>query len=123
MDNVISFTPAELVAFITAIGGAIVTVGAVITLIAKLITKARLPELKQNERLDAIEATLETHQSTLNKYEVYFANDDSRFRAIENSNHIILEALLALLEHARDGNNVGRLVDAEKNLKKYLIEK
>ena len=123
MDNVISFTPAELVAFITAIGGAIVTVGAVITLIAKLITKARLPELKQNERLDAIEATLETHQATLDKYEVYFANDDSRFKAIENSNRITLEALLALLKHAQDGNNVKALVDAENNLKKYLIEK
>lgn len=123
MDNVISFTPAELVAFITAIGGAIVTIGAVITLIAKLITRARLPELKQNERLDAIEATLETHQTTLDKYEVYFANDDSRFKAIENSNRITLEALLALLKHAQDGNNVEALVDAEKNLKKYLIEK
>ena len=123
MDNVISFTPAELVAFITAIGGAIVTIGAVITLIAKLITRARLPELKQNERLDAIEATLETHQATLDKYEVYFANDDSRFKAIENSNRITLEALLALLKHAQDGNNVEALVDAEKNLKKYLIEK
>ena len=31
MDNVISFTPAELVAFITAIGGAIVTIGAATT--------------------------------------------------------------------------------------------
>lgn len=32
MNNVISFTPTELVGFITAIGGAIVTVGTVITL-------------------------------------------------------------------------------------------
>ena len=39
MENVISFTPAQLVAFITAIGGAIVTIGAVATLIFKLVNR------------------------------------------------------------------------------------
>ena len=47
MDNVIQFTPAELVGFITAIGGAIVTIGAVTTLIFKLFNRLRAPETKQ----------------------------------------------------------------------------
>ena len=58
MDNVISFTPTELVGFITAIGGAIVTIGAVTTLIFKLVNRVKAPEIKQNERISALETRI-----------------------------------------------------------------
>ena len=123
MDNVISFTPAELIAFITAIGGAIVTIGAVITLIFKLFNKVREPETKQNERLDAIEERLDAQDETIETFRQYFTNDDNRFKAIERSNKITQGALLALLKHALNGNDVNSLRDAEKQLEAYLIDK
>ena len=134
MDNVISFTPAELVGFITAIGGAIVTIGAVVTIIFKLVNRLKAPEDKQNERLDALEKNYEIlsedlkeqkrqRDETITQFMQYFTNDDNRFKAIERSNKVTQNALLALLKHALNGNDLDALKDAEKSLEAYLIEK
>lgn len=134
MDNVISFTPAELVGFITAIGGAIVTIGAVVTIIFKLVNRLKAPEDKQNERLDALEKKQELlaedlkeqkkqRDETITQFMQYFTNDDNRFKAIDRSNKVTQNALLALLKHALNGNDLQALKDAEKSLEAYLIEK
>lgn len=134
MDNVISFTPAELVGFITAIGGAIVTIGAVTTIIFKLVNRLKEPETKQNERIDALEKNYEVlsadlkeqkrqRDETITQFMQYFTNDDNRFKAIERSNKVTQNALLALLKHALNGNDLQALKDAEKSLEAYLIEK
>ena len=123
MDNVISFTPSELVGFITAIGGAIVTIGAVITLIFKLVNKAKAPEIKQNERLDALETDVKQIKEQNKVFTQYFINDDRRFKEIEKSTKITQGALLALLKHALNGNDLTTLKDAEKELEAYLIDK
>ena len=123
MDNVISFTPAELVGFITAIGGAIVTVGAVITLIFKLVNRVKAPEIKQNERIKAVEDRLKAVEDQNKVFTQYFINDDKRFKAIERSNKITQSALLALLKHSINGNDTESLKKAEKSLEEFLIEK
>lgn len=127
MDNVISFTPAELVAFITAIGGAIVTIGGVVALIVKLVKKVRAPEVKQDKRIEALElkykALDDKLEDAITTFRQYFTNDDNRFKAIEKSNKITQGAILALLKHALNGNDVGSLQDAEKQLEAYLLDK
>ena len=123
MDNVISFTPSELVAFITAIGGAIVTIGAVVALIVKLVKRVKAPELKQDKRIEALEKKQKEFEDTIAQFRQYFTNDDNRFKAIEKSNKITQGALLALLKHALNGNDVNSLQDAEKQLEAYLIDK
>ena len=123
MDNVIQFTPAELIGFITAIGGAIVTVGAVTTLFFKLFNRLRAPETKQNERIDDLEKWRAETDNTLKAFSQYFANDDTRFKDIERSNKITQGALLALLKHALNGNDLESLKDAEKELEAYLLDK
>lgn len=123
MDNVIQFTPAELVGFITAIGGAIVTIGAVTTLIFKLFNRLRAPETKQNKRLDDLEKWRAETTETLKVFSQYFVNDDTRFKDIERSNKITQGALLALLKHALNGNDLESLKDAEKELEAYLLDK
>ena len=123
MDNVIQFTPAELVGFITAIGGAIVTVGAVATLIFKLFNRLRAPETKQNERIGALEEWKKETEETLKNFNQYFINDNTRFKDIERSNKITQGALLALLKHALNGNDLESLKDAEKELEAYLLDK
>ena len=123
MDNVISFTPAELVGFITAIGGAIVTIGAVTTLIFKLVNRVRAPEIKQNERIKTLEDRLKAVEDQNKVFTQYFINDDKRFKAIERSNKITQSALLALLKHSLNGNDTDSLKKAEKNLEEFLIEK
>lgn len=123
MNNVISFTPTELVGFITAIGGAIVTVGAVITLIFKLVNGVRAPEIKQNERIKSVEDRLKAVEEQNKIFTQYFINDDKRFKAIERSNKITQSALLAILKHSINGQDIESLKKAEKSIEEFLIEK
>ena len=123
MDTVIQFTPAQLFALILAVCGAIVSISAAIGVIAKIIEKARAPEVEQNKRLDEHDRRLNAHDEIIEKFKEFFDNDDQRFKTIENANEIILSALLALLKHSLNGNDTASLKDAERSLEKYLIEK
>lgn len=123
MDNTISFTPAQLISIILGICAAIVTISAAIGVIIKAIDKARAPETEQNNRLDTIDKRLDNIDATILKFKEYFTNDDNRFKAIEKSNKITQTALLALLKHSLNGNDVDALKTAEKSLEEYLIEK
>jgi len=123
MDNVIQFTPAQLIALILAVCGAIVTISAAIGVIAKALDKARAPEKEQNERLDAHEKRLNALDEIIVKFREYFDNDDRRFKEIEKSNKVTQSALLALLKHSINGNDTESLKEARKNLEEYLIEK
>ena len=114
MNNTIAFTPAELIAALLWVCGTITAVSAAVTVIVRIVTKAKAPEKKQDERLTALEKRLD-------KYDQFFDNDNKRLNALEEGNRMTMEALLALLGHARDGNNVKQLEDAESNLNRYLI--
>lgn len=123
MDTVIQFTPAQLIALILSVCAAIVTISAAIGVITKALDKAKAPELKQNERLDAHEKRLNALDEVVVKFREYFDNDDKRFKAIEKSNKITQSALLALLKHSLNGNDTESLKEAERSLEEYLIEK
>ena len=123
MDTVISFTPAQIIAVILAICGAIVTISAAIGVITKAIEKTREPENAQNKRLDEHDKRLSALEEIAGKFKEYFDNDDKRFKEIEKSNKITQAALLALLKHSLNGNDMESLKNAEKSLEEYLIEK
>lgn len=123
MDNVISFTPTQIIALVLSICGAIVTISAAIGVIAKALEKAKAPEVEQNKRLDDCEKRLNALDDVVVKFREYFDNDDKRFKAIEKSNKITQSALLALLKHSLNGNDTTSLKEAEKSLEEYLIDK
>ena len=123
MDSVISFTPAQIIAFVLALCGAIVTISAAIGVIIRAIDKARAPEKEQNERLDAHEKRLNAHDDIIERFKEYFDNDDRRFKEIEKSNKITQSALLALLKYSLNGNDTESLKRAEESLENYLIDK
>ena len=123
MDNIISFTPAQLIALILAVCGAIVTISAALGVIVKAIEKARAPEKERDKRLDDHEKRLNAHDEIIEKFREYFDNDDRRFKEIEKSNKITQAALLALLKHSLNGNDTASLKEAEKSLEEYLIDK
>lgn len=123
MDKEIIFTPTELTALILGICTAIVTISAAVGVIIKVIERARAPEQKQNERLDNIDKRLDEHDKVIEQFKEYFTNDDNRFKAIEKSNKVTQTALLALLKHSLNGNDIESLKRAEKSLEEYLIEK
>jgi hypothetical protein len=123
MDKEIIFTPTELTALILGICTAIVTISAAVGVIIKVVERARAPEKKQDERLDNIDKRLDEHDKIIEQFKEYFTNDDNRFKAIEKSNKVTQTALLALLKHSLNGNDIESLKRAEKSLEDYLIEK
>lgn len=121
--NEVTFTPAELVSCILTACAALVTISAGVGVIIRIFDKAKAPELAQNERLNKMDKRLDGIDTTITKFKEYFQNDDNRFKAIEKSNKITQTALLALLKHSLNGNDMESLKTAEKSLEDYLIEK
>lgn len=116
MNEPITFTPQQVFELILWVCGAIVSVSAAITVIIKVVQKAKAPEKTQNERIDSLEKWRE-------KVDTMFDNDNKRLKALEEGNRITQEALLALLGHAKDGNNKEQIAKAEEDLQKYLIHR
>lgn len=116
MENVISFTPAELVAFIGALFAFIASIGAGIAVIAKLITKIRKPELEQNKKI----ADLDRRVGELEKQK----NDDATFhKEQEQTNKIILRTLQALLNLSLGVENAEALKVVANELNEFLLNK
>lgn len=116
MDTIITFTPAQLFQSVLAICGAITAVAAAAAVIISLVKRAKVPNEVQNSRLDALEEKMKTHDE-------WFENDDKRLSNIEAGNRITQKALLALLSHGIDGNDVEGMKHAKEELQHYLIEK
>ncbi len=114
---------------ITAIGNvcsSITGVGAVIALIALIISKARSPEKNQNKRIEECEKEIEGIKAQMveNKKEVErkFKKDLERLDNLEHGTMIIQKALLALLRHGIDGNDIDAMRNARDELETYLVE-
>ena len=75
-------------------------------------------------RIGILETLLNVEmKQRLAEYDNHFSRDLRRIEAIEEGNKIIQKAMLALLAHAIDGNNVDQLRRAEDDLKNYLIDR
>lgn len=101
---------------VMAITGMITGIAAVVVLIANLIKKAKSPNEIQNQRIDELEKRVTMHDE-------YFAKDLKRFESLEAGNRVIQHAILALLAHGIDGNDVDSMKAAKKELEEYLISK
>lgn len=110
-DVVITFSFSDVL----WICGAICTIAAAVAVIAKAFSKAAMPENVQNQRLDALE-------EQAREFAKYFDRDKTRLDQVDESNRITQEALLALLSHAINGNDVDGLVKAKKDLQAFLIK-
>lgn len=116
MDTVITFTPASLVAGILAVCAGISCVAAAIGWILKGIQAAKSPAKRFDERLTALETAMRS-------YNDFFARDKVRLDSIEEGNRVIQKAILALLSHGIDGNDVDAMRAAKNELQEYLIER
>jgi hypothetical protein len=93
----------------------IITVGAVVTLFLTVGKAAQKPNQTQDERLDA----LEKWQSEV---ETRLETGSSHFERIDSGNRVTQRALLALMSHAINGNDIDKLKKAKDDLETYLTE-
>lgn len=116
MNTVISFTPAQLFAGILAVCAGISCIAAAIAWIAKGVKKVQAPNEKQDQRLADLEARVARHDE-------FFTNDKRRMEAIEEGERVTQRAILALLSHGIDGNDVDAMREAKNELQEYLIKR
>lgn len=126
MDPII-ISPNDLWQVILAISAGITVLAGAGGVIAGIIHKAKEPNAKQNERLAALEDSVEKIKERLEDGNRRFQSDAEKMDALEvtmrDANKVILESLQALTAHAIDGNNTDKLKDAEKALHDYLLNK
>lgn len=116
MNSTVTFTPYELYQLIIAICIAITTVAAAVAVIIKAYQLLKKPERTQNERI----TTLEAEVIELKKF---LDNDNKRLKTLEEGNRVTQQAILALLSHALNGNDIDSLREAKDKLQNYLIGK
>jgi len=116
MDTVITFTPASLMAGILAVCAGISCIAAAIGWIIKGINAAKVPAKKVDERLSGVEKAIEQHKDFLD-------SDKRRLEALEEGNRVTQRAILALLAHGIDGNDIEAMKSAKEELQNHLINR
>ena len=95
---------------------AIVLISNAIEKLVKAYKTAKAPNIKQDERISELEKWKE-------KVERRLSNDDYRLLDIEKGERATQRALLALLDHGIDGNNLKQMQDAKEELQNHLINR
>jgi hypothetical protein len=105
-----------IIGAILALCGFITTVGSAVERIVKVFKAAKAPADNMADRITA----LETWQKTVNRK---LENDQRHFESIDASNRVTQVALLALLDHGIDGNNIDQMQHAKDELQTHLINR
>lgn len=111
-DTAITFTLSDVL----WICGAVCTIAAALAVFTKALKKAQEPEAVQNQRLDALEKKVD-------KFAEFFDRDNKRLNSLDEGNRVTQQALLALMSHAINGNDIEKLSRAKDDLESYLINK
>ena len=106
----------EVYTVFVAACGAIITVSGAVDVIIKTAKAVKAPNTEQNERLTSVEDRLARHDEL-------FGKDNKRLTMIEEGNRVTQKAILALLKHGIDGNQIPAMQKAEEELQRFLIDK
>lgn len=99
-----------------AVASAIVLLSNAAEKIAGAVKAAKAPNDTQDKRLDELEEWRREVDSKLKR-------DNTRLENIEIGDRAIQRALLALLDHGIDGNNVEQMQHAKEELQNHLINR
>lgn len=104
-----NMTPNEIMTGILAIASAVVLLYNAGSAILRTYKAAKAPNAEQDRRISALEKWKETVDKKLD-------ND-------HESNRVTHQALLALLDHGLDGNNITQMQKAKDELQLHLVNK
>lgn len=115
-----NLTPGAIIALVIggllALAGFINTVGSAIEKVSKAVNAAKAPNVTQNDRLDALEKWREEVDRRLDK-------GSKHFNTLDDGSRVTQLALLALLDHGIDGNNITQMQHAKEELQNHLINR
>lgn len=110
------WTTEDIFGLMLATASAIVLIGNALQKIMLAVQAVRAPGVAKDKRLDDIEDWKACIDAKLDK-------DKQRLDAIETGNRVTQRAILALLAHGIDGNNMQQMEDAKAELQSYLINR
>ena len=113
MENL---NPGTVWAAVLAAASAIVLLSNAAEKIGKAVQTAKAPNVKQDQRLKDLEDWRKEVDAKL-------SNDKSALETIQEGNHAMYKALLALLDHGIDGNNIKQMQEAKSDLQEHLINR
>ena len=116
-------TPEEFWTVLLACCSALITISAAVSIVINAVKKLKEPENAQNNEIKALKNDVIEIKAQLKVHDEYFGNDNKRLSSIEEGNRVTQRALLALMSHAINGNDIDKLKKAESALKEYLINK
>ena len=99
-----------------AVASAIVLLSNAVEKIVKVVRAAKAPNDMQNGRLDDLEEWQKAVEERLR-------NDYQRLEKMDEGNRAIQRAILALLDHGIDGNNLDQMQKAKDLLQSHLINR
>ena len=111
-----NLSPAEMWAAVLAVASAIVLLSNAAEKIGKAIQIAKAPNAKLDERVSEMEEWRKGVDQRLDNGQKHFDNIDDGNRATQR-------ALLALLDHGIDGNNIEQMQHAKEELQNHLINR
>ena len=109
-------TAAEIWTGVLAVASAIVLLSNAAEKISKAVQAAKAPNARQDERLTELENWRKGVDQKL-------AADKRHLDAIDEGNRATQRALLALLDHGIDGNNISQMQHAKEELQNHLINR
>lgn len=113
MENI---TPTEMLTAFLAAASAIVLLSNAAEKIAKAVRLVKAPNARQDEELAEMKEWRRGVDAKL-------ANDKKHLDTIDEGNRATQRALLALLDHGIDGNNIDQMQSAKKELQNHLINR
>ena len=113
MENI---TPGEILTMVLATASGFLLIAQAVAMIVKAVKAAKAPNDQQNKRLDVLESwRAEVDRKLL--------NDNAHLANIDSDNRVTQRALLALLDHGIDGNNIKQMQHAKEELQDHLINR
>lgn len=120
MELLENMPPGQIVAVVVGLllgaAAAINQLGSAVEKIAKAVKTAKAPNEEQDKRLDELEKWRKHIDAAL-------IRDLKRFESLDNGERVTQRALLALLDHGIDGNNVEQMQRAKEDLQNHLINR
>ena len=111
-----SLTPAAIWTAVLAFASAIVLLSNAAEKIAKAVQAAKAPSQALSDRMDEWDSWRKEVDRKL-------AADKKHLDSIDSGNRVTQLALLALLDHGIDGNNIDQMQHAKEELQNHLINR
>ena len=123
MNNVISFTPSELAAFIGTIAGVCAGIMTIVGVICKVVMRLKAPEVEQNNRIKVLEEENKSRKEEIEELKKRIGEGDDHFTELEKTNKVILRTLQALLNLSLGVSDTEALKKVSEDLNDFILNK